>query len=83
MLIYTSWGFFFHSLGCSLQRATSHLFHACTHRAQRMLAVSLVCATAQPLALSSSPVGSCGPHIHLFSNNESKWLTVASKYLLG
>ena len=71
MLIYSSWGYFFLSVGCSLQRAASRLFHARTCRTQRMLAVSLVCATPQPLALSSSPVQSCGHQIHLASDNES------------
>lgn len=87
MLIYTSWGYFFYSVGCSFQRAASYLFHACTCRTQRMLAVSLVCATPQLLALSSSPVQSCGPQIHLSSDNESNWLTLAefviTEYLFG
>lgn len=80
MLIYTRWSYFFHSVGCSLQRAASHLLHACTYIVHRMLAVSLVCATPQPLALLSSPVQSCVPQIHLSNGNESSWLTVAVCY---
>lgn len=87
MLIYASWVYLSHSVGCRLRRAASHLFQACTCRAQRMLAVSLVCATPQPLALLSSPVQPCGPQIHLSSGNESNWLTVAEfvtrEYLFG
>lgn len=51
------------------------------------VAITLVCVTPQPLALSSSPAQSCWPQMHLSSDNGSQWSTavnfVINEYFFG